>query len=139
MPKFVKVAIGLITRQGHLLICQRRMDGKSPLRWEFPGGKLETGEDGRTCLKRELQEELGIRAKIGEQIHCTTHDYSDGFSFALTFFHVPSYEGELQNNVFQRITWACVGEISSYPFLEGDREFITRLTSGDWSHLFSSA
>lgn len=137
MTKFVKVAIGLITRPEHLLICQRRMDKKWPLQWEFPGGKAEAGEDGKACLKRELQEELGIRAKIEEQIHHTTHDYSAGSSFDLTFFRVSSYQGELQNNVFQRITWARVGELCEYSFLEGDREFITRLVNGEWPHLFS--
>ena len=137
MTKFVKVAIGLITRPEHLLICQRRMDKEWPLQWEFPGGKAEAGEDGRACLKRELQEELGIRAEIEEQIHHTTHDYSGGSSFDLTFFRVSSYEGKLQNNVFQRITWARVGELCEYSFLEGDREFITLLVNGEWPHLFS--
>ena len=64
----ITVAAALIQRQGRILICRRRADQDHPGKWEFPGGKLESGETPETCLRRELAEELGIEAVIGNEI-----------------------------------------------------------------------
>jgi 8-oxo-dGTP diphosphatase len=62
------VVAAVIERDGLVLICQRKRGGRHPLKWEFPGGKIESGEDPKTALERELREELGIAARIGEQL-----------------------------------------------------------------------
>ena len=87
----VRVSAGLVTRSGRLLICQRRSDALHALKWEFPGGKVKNGEDEAACLLRELEEELGIRATLGEELYRTSHAYPNGRRVALTLFHIPAY------------------------------------------------
>ena len=138
----IRVSAGVLTRANQLLICQRKVQDKRgkidqhALKWEFPGGKAEAGEDDATCLRRELQEELGVDASIGQVVLQKSHTYPTGRSVALTFFHVPSYSGELTNRVFESMTWVEPYQLLSYDFLEGDRDFIEALARGQWAQLF---
>ena len=61
----IAVAAGVVCREGRIMICQRKPGGHQPLKWEFPGGKLEAGESPEQALARELREELGIEARVG--------------------------------------------------------------------------
>ena len=71
------VVAGVIERDARILICRRRADARHhPLKWEFPGGKVEPGEEPRAALARELGEELGIRAEIGEEIESFAYQYA---------------------------------------------------------------
>ena len=133
----VRVAAGLVTRSGRLLICQRRRDALHALKWEFPGGKVKTGEDEAACLLRELAEELGIQATLGEALHRTGHSYPNGRRVALTFFHIPAYQGTLANNVFETLAWVEPTQLLDYDFLEGNIVFVTNLAQGRWGHIFS--
>ena len=63
------VVAGVLERDGKILICRRRADQPHPLKWEFPGGKLETGESPAAALIRELREELGIESEAGVGNH----------------------------------------------------------------------
>ncbi len=105
MVQIIRVSAGILTRSSRLLICQRRAGDLHALKWEFPGGKLNSGENDAACLYRELQEELGIRASIGTELYRTAHSYPTGRSVALTFFHVPTYQGQLVNHVFETLVW----------------------------------
>ena len=134
----IRVSAGLVTRSSRLLICQRRRDGLHALKWEFPGGKVKTGEDEAACLLRELEEELGIQATLGEELHRTSHAYPNGRSVALTFFHVPAYHGALANNVFETFAWVEPTQLLDYDFLEGNIGFVTNLAQGQWGHIFST-
>ena len=67
------VAAGLIVRGGEILIGQRRPNQPMALKWEFPGGKIEAGETPSEALRRELDEELGIKAEIGREITRILH------------------------------------------------------------------
>ena len=127
----IKVVAGLIRQNGALLICQRRRDGAFPLKWEFPGGKVEIGETLEDGLARELREELGIQACIGSLMYHTRHDYPNDFSVELYFFAVRSYAGQMSNQAFEQICWTTPGGLSAFDFLEGDAAFITLLTRGD--------
>ena len=138
MSSVIRVSAGLLTQTSRLLICQRRADDMHALKWEFPGGKVEDGEDEATCLQRELSEELGIQAILGDEIHRSAHTYPNGRSVALTFFHVPSYQGTLGNNIFKSVAWVEPAQLLGYDFLEGDIAFVTRLARGQWNHIFSS-
>src|SRR5437868_6209079 len=73
-----QVVAGLILREGRVLICQRTKYQPMPLKWEFPGGKIEQGEEPVSALERELEEELGIRAKIGPEVATIRHYYRSG-------------------------------------------------------------
>ena len=63
-----RVVAALIVKDGAILVCQRTRHQPMPLKWEFPGGKIEDGEQPRDALRRELGEELGIDAKVGDEV-----------------------------------------------------------------------
>ena len=137
MVQIIRVSAGILTRPSQLLICQRRADDLHALKWEFPGGKLNSGENDAACLQRELQEELGIQASIGAELYRTCHTYSTGSSVALTFFHIPAFQGQLVNHVFETLVWVKPAQLRHYDFLEGNVELVTLLARGHWNSLFS--
>jgi 8-oxo-dGTP diphosphatase len=101
-----QVVAGLIlNQQGQLLICQRTALQPLPLKWEFPGGKIEEGESLGEALRRELNEELGIGAEVGEEIATVQHRYQNGNSVELHFLLVREYRGELENRIFVDVRW----------------------------------
>src|SRR5262245_57065812 len=112
MQSIIRVSAGVLTQGARLLICQRRLQDPHPLKWEFPGGKAQEGEDDATCLRRELQEELLIDATIGAELHRATHTYPNR-TVSLSFFHVPWYKGELTNTQFQSLAWVEPTQLSA--------------------------
>ena len=83
-----RVVAALILQKGKILVCQRTRHQTMPLKWEFPGGKIEIGEQPRDALRRELEEELGIDAKIGEEVARIQHKYQNGGAVELRFYVV---------------------------------------------------
>ena len=125
--KALNVVAGLIYRNGRLLVCQRRADGAFPLKWEFPGGKVENGETDLDALTRELQEELSIRVRSAALLYRHSHSYPGGPRVSLRFYHVCEFEGEATNLVFERISWSEFADLAQLDFLEGDRPIIDKL------------
>jgi 8-oxo-dGTP diphosphatase len=123
----VRVAAGILRKDDAVLICQRGINHRYGLRWEFPGGKTYPGEPLGECLQRELAEELGIEATKFSEIKTLLASYPDGGEFLITFFHVKEYEGEIRNKVFENIAWARPGELASYDLLEGSRPILQYL------------
>ncbi len=123
----VAVAAALIYEQDRLLVCQRTRHGSFPLKWEFPGGKLEAGEDYLTALKRELAEELGIEIQSAVDVFHHHHAYPGQIEVALRFFRVDHYRGRIANRVFENIIWAAPGELEALDFLEADRPLVKKL------------
>src|SRR5437016_11546798 len=99
------VVAAVIERDGRMLICRRKPGGRHPLKWEFPGGKVESGEDPREALARELREELGVDAFIGAEMDVYDVAYPDGFRARLRFYRVTRFEGEPRNLDFAQIVW----------------------------------
>ncbi|HZQ67684.1 MAG TPA: (deoxy)nucleoside triphosphate pyrophosphohydrolase [Terriglobales bacterium] len=131
MPSVVKqVVAGLIFQDGKVLICQRTKYQTMPLKWEFPGGKIEEGEQPRDALRRELEEELGIVAQIGEEVARIRHEYRGGGAVELRFFAVRSYQGLLENRIFKDIRWAEFSDLPSFDFLEADLTLVQSLAEG---------
>src|ERR1700691_2759424 len=93
----VEVVAAVIERDGRILIGQRKPRGRHALKWEFPGGKVEPGEELRAALARELHEELGIDAKIGDEIARYDFSYAAGQITRLIFFRVVEFTGEPEN------------------------------------------
>lgn len=124
------VVAALILRETEVLICQRRADQPMALKWEFPGGKVEPGESLAEALQRELNEELGIEATIGESIARIRHNYKNGGAVDLAFFAVRQFEGELQNRIFKEMRWAELRELPAFDFLAADRTFVRDLAAG---------
>jgi 8-oxo-dGTP diphosphatase len=75
------VVCSLIEEGGRVLVAQRSVTQSLPLKWEFPGGKIEPGETEAEALVREIREELGIEIEVGKSLRSTTHAYPE---FSLT-------------------------------------------------------
>ena len=127
--KPILVTAGIILRGQGILICQRHRSDPYGLQWEFPGGKVRNGEELRTSLRRELEEELGIEAEIGEEVYRLRHCYPDRY-VEVVFFQVTSYRGEPANRVFEAIAWTPRDQLLRFNFLEADRELVKRLAEG---------
>ena len=125
-----RVVAALIVKDGKILVCQRTKHQTMPLKWEFPGGKIEEGEQPRDALRRELDEELGIDATIGDEVARIQHEYKTGASVELRFYLVREYRRELENRIFRDIQWAERRELPSFDFLEADVKLVQDLASG---------
>jgi mutator protein MutT len=125
-----RVVAAVIEKDGKLLVCQRTRHQTMPLKWEFPGGKIEEGEQPRDALHRELEEELGIDASIGDEIARLQHHYPNGAMIELRFFAVREYCGEIENRIFRDVQWSTAKDLPSYDFLEADASLVKDLAAG---------
>ena len=129
----IKVAVGIIVQIGttpgtdRVLLCQRGQSARYPLKWEFPGGKLENDEPLEDCLRRELREELGINAEIETLFHRQHYVYPDSGSYDVSYYLVKNFSGTVTNNVFAHWLWVPVADLNSYDILEGNRAVAKKL------------
>jgi 8-oxo-dGTP diphosphatase len=128
-----RVVAALIVHDGKILVCQRTRHQTMPLKWEFPGGKIEDGEQARGALERELEEELGIQATIAEEAARIRHEYRSGSSVDLRFFVVREYRGKLENRIFRDMQWARPADLPKFDFLEADLKLVSDLSTGKLS------
>ena len=99
-----QVVAALIMRDGKVLICQRTPHQPMALKWEFPGGKIEPGEQPKAALKRELEEELGINANIGDEVaQIRHHRLADGFRRDLVFAEAFKFAHDLRNRLLDAV------------------------------------
>lgn len=110
-----------IFRDGDKVLLMRRSDDQ-PLagEWEYPGGKFEDGEDGSSCLRRELAEELGIDAQIGDLITIAKHTTDSGKAIELHAYEILGYTGEIQLRVHDDMHWVPVPDLPAHPQLPAD-------------------
>ena len=125
-----QVVAAVIVRDDKILICQRTRHQSMPLKWEFPGGKVEPNESPTDALRRELDEELGIRAEVGPKLTTVCHHYANGAAVELHFYVVHEYAGEIQNRIFHDVRWIRREGMPSYDFLEADVGLIKDLAEG---------
>ena len=133
LRKKIDVVAGLIFDRDKLLVCQRHHNAAFPLKWEFPGGKVEAGETATVALARELKEELDICAGAMKLFHRRIHAYPDGPDVALSFFHILDYQGEIKNLVFEQIAWSELASLLNFDFLDGDLPLVRQLARGEFS------
>lgn len=124
----IRVAVGIVERNGRVLVCLRKRGSRYELKWEFPGGKVEPGEDPKTSLKRELSEELNITAEVGEEILHRRWVYPDRGEFELHFFTVQKFSGEPKNQAFEQILWVSPEYLDKLDLLEGSKEVVRHIT-----------
>ena len=125
-----KVAVGIVLRNGLVLACQRQAGSHFPLKWEFPGGKVEDGETFEDALVRELEEELSIKAEIEREFFHQEWTYRDGNrenTFDVRYFLVRTFSGTPVNNAFEHIRWVSPAALKSMDNLEGNRPAIEHL------------
>ena len=121
------VVAAVIERDGQVLIGQRPAGKRHALKWEFPGGKVEAGESPEIALRRELDEELGIQAAVGDRIADYEYAYPGREPIRLIFFAVREFAGAFDNRVFEQIAWEARDRLPDYDFLEGDVDFVRAL------------
>jgi 8-oxo-dGTP diphosphatase len=129
--RLVRVVAGVLERDGRILICQRKRGDWGELKWEFPGGKVNPGESAPDALRRELQEELGIRIGPAVEIRRYGYQYPGKPPIELIFFRILQWEGDPANLEFEQIVWEQRPRLAAYDFLDGDRPFLAELADGD--------
>jgi 8-oxo-dGTP diphosphatase len=128
----VTVVAAVIERgDRRLLIGQRRKTDTSPLKWEFPGGKVRDGESPEAALARELREELGVTLVKGVELGRVRHRYAETpDELEIRFFAAAIAESELTPRTFEKTAWALPKELGDYDFLAANRELIAQLATG---------
>lgn len=119
MMKTLDVVAAIIERDGKILLAQRPQHADQSGMWEFAGGKVEPGESQPQALVRELREELGIEAIVGNYIASHQREVS-GRLIHLHAWHVPAYQGELYAHEHQDLVWCSPKEALSYPLAPAD-------------------
>lgn len=121
----LQVVAGIIQIENYILLCRRHARSRRfPLRWEFPGGKVEADESPREALDRELYEELGISVLKAEMLLRYPYHYTNEKDFELIFFRVLEFENTVQNRQFDRLAWLRPEQLGDYDLLEGDRPLL---------------
>ena len=127
-PHRIDVAVGVIRRaDDEVLVGQRLVRDRYFQKWEFPGGKLESGESPELALRRELGEELGIRVEKTKPVIRLDHDYPDR-KVRLHVLEVLSYVGEPQGREGQAIEWVSLTNTSAREFLAATEPIFRALT-----------
>ena len=124
----IQVAVGILFKDEHsVLLCQRPEHKNYPLKWEFPGGKVEAGETPEAALARELQEELGIQAKASSLLHSEKNSYDDGNSYQVEYYKVTQWNGNIENKEFAATEWVNRSVLTQYDILDGNRTICRKL------------
>ena len=114
-----------------LLIGQRRKEDSSPLKWEFPGGKVREGEGLEGALARELREELGVTLVKSRKIAEVRHQYANHpEELEIHFFAAAIAEPDIVPQTFEQVEWVLPKELGSYDFLAANRRLIAELATG---------
>jgi mutator protein MutT len=123
------VVAAVIERDGHILIAQRKTGAWHALKWEFPGGKVEPEEAPEKAVLRELEEELGVQARIDHEIMRYEYQYPGRAPILLIFYRIADFTGEPRNFEFEQLRWERPQRLRDYDFLEGDVRFLERFSS----------
>jgi 8-oxo-dGTP diphosphatase len=115
----VRVACAIIQRCGTVLAAQRAELMNMPLKWEFPGGKLEKGEKPAECLVREIREELGVEVRILHALPAIIHPY-DTWTIELLPFVCEIAAGSITLHEHKAITWKSPQDLLDLDWPEAD-------------------
>ncbi|MGG6264892.1 A/G-specific adenine glycosylase [Leptolyngbya sp. AN03gr2] len=120
------IGVAVIWKDQKILIDRRKAEGLLGGLWEFPGGKVEPGETIEHCIKREIQEELGIEIEVGEHLITVDHTYTH-FRVSLNVHHCQHVSGEPQAIECDEIRWVTIDELSEFPFPKANLKIIEAL------------
>jgi 8-oxo-dGTP diphosphatase len=120
MIKPIQVVCAIILYKEKVLCAQRSEQMSLPLKWEFPGGKIEQGESPEQCLVREIKEELNIEIHLEKRLASNMHDYGKGKQIELIPFIASFVRGPLQIKEHKSVTWEKVGELKKLDWAAAD-------------------
>lgn len=126
--KIVGVAV-IWNQQGQILIDRRLMQGTMGGLWEFPGGKIESGETVQECIQREIHEELGIEIEVADHLITIDHIYSN-LHVTLKVYHCHHLSGVPQPIECDEIRWVNLDELDQFTFPEANFQIIAALKKG---------
>ena len=131
----VEVSAGLIFREGKLLIAQRHHNAHLGGLWEFPGGKRRSDESFEQCLRRELEEELGIVVEVQDLLETVTHEYPEK-TVHLKFFRCAWLCNEPQKLGCRDFAWINFDQLADYAFPAADTRLLEKLSASPelWSN-----
>jgi len=132
MPDLPTIAVvcAVIKQDNKYFIAQRSATMKMPLKWEFPGGKVEAGETNAHAIIREIKEEFDIDIEVVQEYPYYLHDYP-AFILKLTPLEVAITGGELILKEHAAYKWVSVEALSSFDFSEGDVKIVKALNKRD--------
>lgn len=122
--KIIDVVAAIIEKNGKILLAQRDADSDQAGLWEFPGGKVEVGESQPQALARELDEELGIVASVGNYVASNTWQQTERV-IRLHAWRVEAFSGELQNRCHADFVWITPEQAFDYPLAPADVPLLT--------------
>lgn len=126
------VAAGMVIDQNRVLLAQRNKTGRHALEWEFPGGKLEAHESPEEALARELDEELGVRVRVGRIFDAKTVR-EDGRDLLILYYFAFLISGVPRAIDCSAFEWVGRDRLLSFPLIGSDRLVAERLQAEDWT------
>ena len=124
--KVIDISIAIVRDKKKYLIALRPSDSHQGGKWEFPGGKVESGESAETSMLRELYEEVGLTATQLQLFDKLYFDYGDK-QLNLSFFLIEAFSGQATGKEGQPIKWVTKDELQSYDFPDANKTVIAKL------------
>ena len=121
-----RVTAAIVLKDRRVLVARRAQGQKNAGMWEFPGGKVESGESGPEALLRECREELGVTLRVQDAFMDVTHAYPD-LTVHLTLYNAEIAEGEPKKIEHHDLKWITVHEIDGLDFCPADQVFLAEL------------
>ena len=119
----VRIAAGIVRKNGKLLITRRKPDGLLGGLWEFPGGKLKKNEDAASACAREIFEETGIKVAIESHLTRVHHAYTH-FKIEMDVFYCSHVSGDVRLNGPCDFRWIALEDIDRFAFPKANLKFI---------------
>ena len=132
----ITVACAIIIKDNKILVCQRSSSMAMPLKWEFPGGKVEPGEDAAAAIVREIKEELHLDIDVLEQLERVEHEYPT-FRIRLIPFVAQVVGGHLQLEEHADAKWVSATELDQYDWASADVPIVEQVKSRRYTTLFT--
>ena len=124
--QWIPVVAGFLKKDGRILVGQRPENHSLAGLWEFPGGKIELGESPEEALSRELSEELGIEAQIGELKLSVTHSYND-VGIVILFYEVLYWKGEPKAKHHLMLEWIYPEELRERSIPDANKKVLEKI------------
>jgi 8-oxo-dGTP diphosphatase len=125
----IDVTAAILIKDDKVFIAKRKPGGKLPDKWEFPGGKVESGESPRECLQREMQEEFGIDIRVGRFLGESVYHYPHG-TIRLLAYQAAWRGGDLSLKDHAEYAWVKCDRLEGFDFAPADLPFVHKLISG---------